>query len=267
MEHVISTDGTRIATHSTGAGPVVVIVNGAFSTAKDAAEIAAALAEQRLRAVTYDRRARAGSGDERGDASVDPQREVEDLAAVIAAVGGDAAVIGHSSGAVLALYAASCGVRVRRLFLSEPPFRFGVDEPASDFVDRLQKAVDEGREADAVVLFQREGVGLPDETIEQIRHTPMFDALVPLAQSTVYDATLTQNVSTPTSEMLAVAAPVTILCGQRTFPFLSAATARLAAAMPGAELVVMPESVMHRLDPDAAARVVADRIGDQPTHR
>lgn len=259
MEHVTSADGTRIATHSTGAGPVVVIINGAFSTARDAAEIATALAERGFRAVTYDRRARGDSGDERGETPVDPAREVDDLAAVVAAAGDDAALLGHSSGAVLALLAASRGVDARHLFLSEPPFHFGVDDPAPDVVDRLQSAVDEGREADAVVLFQREGVGLPDAMIEQIRQSPLFATLVPLAQSTVYDATLTRDLSTPTPEMLAVTAPVTILCGQQTFPFLSVAAERLAAAMPAAELLVMPESVMHRLDADAAARVVAER--------
>jgi len=261
MEHVTSTDGTRIATHSTGSGPVVVIVNGAFSTARDAGEIAQALAEKGLRAVTYDRRARVDSGDERGDAPVDPQREVEDLVAVIAAAGGDAAVLGHSSGAVLALFAAAQGVSVRRLFLSEPPFHFGEGDPAPDFVDRLQAAVDEGRAADAVVLFQREGVGLPDEMIEQIRQSPLFEALLPLAQSTVYDATLTRDVSTPTPAMLGTAVPVTILCGEQTFPFLATAARRLADAMPAAELLITPESVGHRLDPATAARVVAEREG------
>jgi len=261
MEHVTSSDGTAIAVHSTGDGAPVIVIGGAFSQARDAAEIATALAERGLRGVTYDRRARGDSGDERGDTPVDPQREVDDLAAVIDWAGGEPALLGHSSGAVLALFAASQGVPARHLFLSEPPFHFGEDDPSPDFVDRLQTAVDQGRGADAVVLFQREGVGLPDEMIAQLRQTPLFDALVPLAQSTVYDATLTRDVSTPTPEMVAVAAPVTILCGEQTFPFLSGAAHRLADTIPDAELVIMPESVMHRLDAVAGARIVAERLG------
>lgn len=260
MEHVTSTDGTAIAVHSTGQGDPIIVIGGAFSQARDAAEIAAALAERGLRGITYDRRARGDSGDERGDAAVDPQREVADLAAVVAWAGGEPALLGHSSGAVLALFAASQGVPARHLFLSEPPFHFGEDDPASDFVARLQTAVDEERGADAVVLFQREGVGLPDEMIEQIRQSPLFEVLVPLAQSTVYDATLTRDVSTPTAAMLETDVPVTILCGEQTFPFLSTAARRLADAMPRAELVVMPESIMHRLDAVAGARVVAERL-------
>lgn len=257
MDHVTSADGTSIAVHETGAGDAVVIVNGAFSTARDGTDLANALAGRALRAITYDRRARAGSGD---TAPYSPQREAEDLAAVISHAGGEVAVLGHSSGAVLALYAAGRRVAMRHLFLSEPPFRFGVDEPDPALPDRLQSLIDDGHPDEAVTVFQREGVGLPEEMIAQIRQSPLFSALVGLAQSTVYDATLTQAVSTPTPEMLGVSAPVTILCGAQTFPLLSAAAQRLKDSMPDAELAIVPESVMHRPDPEATARIVADRL-------
>ena len=136
-----SADGTTIAYHEQGEGPAVVIVNGAMSTAGDAGDLASALAGAGYRAVSYDRRARVDSGDTRPYA---PQREAEDLAAVIDAVGGVAAVLGHSSGAVLALYAGSLGVRVGHLFLSEPPFNFGDDAPEG-FEQRLQQLVDDGK--------------------------------------------------------------------------------------------------------------------------
>jgi pimeloyl-ACP methyl ester carboxylesterase len=254
MEIVTSADGTPIATRTIGAGPTVVIVGGALSTARDAGALAQAFADAGLRAVTYDRRARGDSG----DATVaDPSREAEDLAAVISASGSDAAVVGHSSGAVLALYAAGEGVSMTRLFLSEPPFRFGVDDPASDLADRLQALVDDGRPGDAVVLFQREGVGLPDAFIEQFRASPAFEQVAPLGRSTVYDTLVTKRVSTA---MLRVRMPVTILRGSETMPILVAAASRLAAAMPDAEFVEVPESIGHRIDPEATARVVADRL-------
>ena len=257
MRTATSADGTPIAYDVTGDGPVVVIVNGAMSTAADAGGLAEALRDAGFRAVTWDRRARGGSGDARGST---PDREVEDLAAVIDAVGGDAAVLGHSSGAVLALVAASRGVPVRALFLSEPPFRFGVDEPADDLGDRLQRYVDEDRPDDAIVTFQLESVGLPREMVEGIRASDQFAALLPLAQSTVYDTNLVREASIPTDEMLAVRAPVTILRGEQTFPILLTAADRLADAMDAAELVVVPESVMHRPDPAATARVIKERL-------
>ncbi|WP_245979736.1 alpha/beta fold hydrolase [Gryllotalpicola protaetiae] len=252
-----SADGTPIAFETAGGGRPVVIVNGAFSTGRDAAAIAAELAQNGFLAVTYDRRARAGSGDTK---PYSPEREAEDLAAVIAEVGGSAAVLGHSSGAVLALFAASVGVPVDHLFLSEPPFHFGEDEPPADLPERLQGLVDAGRPADAVTTFQLEGIGLPPAGVDQIRQSAMFAALTALAQSTVYDAALTRELSSPTPAML-TAAPAVVLCGVDTFPFLSAAAERLAGLMPGAELVIVPESVGHRVEPVATARIIAARLG------
>lgn len=256
MEMTTSADGTRIAFERTGNGPAVVIVGGAFSVAADGRPLAEALAAAGLTAVTVDRRARGSSGDRRGSTPAD---EVADLAAVVDAVGGEAIALGHSSGAVLALYAASEGVPFRALFLSEPPFRFGVDEPDPRLGDRLQAMVDAGERGEAVVTFQLEAVELPPAMVEQIRQSEQFDALVALAQSTVYDATLARLFSTPTDEMRAVA-PVTILRGEQTFPVLVTAADRLAEAMPHAELVIVPESVMHRPDPAATARVVRERV-------
>jgi pimeloyl-ACP methyl ester carboxylesterase len=256
METTTSADGTAIAFDRVGDGPTVLIVGGAFSTAADGDALAAALAAVGFRAITMDRRARGASGDKRDST---PEDETDDVAAVIEAVGGDAIVLGHSSGAVLALYAASRGVPMRALFLSEPPFRFGGEEPDPRLADRLQELTDAGQGGDAVMTFQLEAVGLPRDMAESIRQSDLFPHLVSLAQSTVYDARLTAQVSDPTPAMLAVSQPVTILRGEQTFPLLVTAADRLAEQMVGAELVIVPESVMHRPDPDATARIVRER--------
>jgi len=257
MQLTTAADGTRIAFNTKGKGAPVIIVGGALSTAEGGAPVAAALAEAGFQGVTMDRRARGASGDTLPYA---PAREVEDLAAVIDAIGGGAAVLGHSSGAILALIAVAEGVSTTHLFLSEPPFRFGEAEPAADVPERLQALVDAGRPDEAVTLFQRDSVGLPEALIEQIRASPMFDTLVPLAQSTVYDSLLVSSVSTPTQAMTQVTVPVTILRGEPTFPLLVMATERLAAAMPHAELVVVPESHDHGVDPAGTVREIQRRL-------
>jgi hypothetical protein len=145
------------------------------------------------------------------------------------------------------------------LFLSEPPFRFGENDPPRDLPERIQALIDEGRPADAVTTFQLEGIELAPQMVEQIRSSPMFASLVGLAQSTVYDATLTRDVSTPTAAMLGVSVPVAVLSGVETLPFLHAAAERLAGLMPGAEFVEVPESIGHRLDPVATTRIIAER--------
>ncbi|WP_346234200.1 alpha/beta hydrolase [Parafrigoribacterium mesophilum] len=257
MQHTTSLDGTRIAFNQVGEGAPVVIVGGAFSTAEGGAPLAEALAEAGCQGVTLDRRARGESGD---TVPYAPAREAEDLAAVIEAIGGKAAVLGHSSGAVLALFAAGEGVPITHLFLSEPPFRFGEAEPTPDLPDRLQALIDARKPAEAVILFQREAIGLPDPVIDQIRDSPMFASLVAVAQSVVYDALLTKAVSTPTPAMTGVPMPVTILRGEPTMPLLVTATDRLSQAMPNAELVVVPESHDHGVDPAGTVREIRRRL-------
>jgi hypothetical protein len=153
IQYAESADGTRVAYRRFGSGRHVVFVGGALSTAEAARPLAAAFAEEGLQGVTYDRRGRGSSGD---TAPYAPEREAEDLGAVIDAVGGAAVVLGHSSGAVLSLYAAAEGVPMTHLFLSEPPLRFGQNEPPADLADRLQVLVDQGRNDEAVLLFLRE---------------------------------------------------------------------------------------------------------------
>jgi pimeloyl-ACP methyl ester carboxylesterase len=257
MQRATSKDGTIIAFNPIGEGTPVVIVGGAFSTAEAGIPLAEALAEAGLQGVIMDRR---GRGESEDTSPYAPQREADDLAAVIDAVGGGAAVFGHSSGAILALFAAGEGVPITRLFLSEPPFRFGESEPALDLPQRLQALIDGGKPDEAVTVFQREAIGLPDSVVEHIRQSPLFASLVAIAQSVVYDALLTKAVSTPTTAMTGAAMPVTILRGDPTMPLLVTAVDRLAEAMPNAELVVVPESHDHGVDPVGTVREIRRRL-------
>lgn len=257
MQRTTSADGTGIAYVAIGSGPNVIVVNGAFATAADSAGLTSALAAAGFTGVAYDRRARGDSSDAPGST---PTNEAEDLAAVIEAVGGKASVLGHSSGAVLALYAAGAGVPIEQLFCSEPPFAFDGPTAPPDLPERLQDLIDAGHPDQAVVTFQLEGVGLPPAMVEQIRSSPMFAGLVEVAQSCVYDARLTREVSVPSESMLQVTAPVTVLLGSQTFPVLETSARRLVEAIPHAELVEVPESIAHRPDPEATARVVATHL-------
>jgi len=257
MSTTTSADGTRIAFTAAGEGRTVVIVSGALSTAADAAPLAEALQDAGFRAVTWDRRARAGSDDRRRST---PEDEVADLAAVIAASGGADTVLGHSSGAILALYAATRGVPTGALFLSEPPIQFDDEGFGDDLATRLQSLVDDGHPDEAVAAFQLDAVGLPREVVDAGRQNGMLAALAPLGQSTVYDTQLTLRMKQPGPDALTVPQQVTVLRGAQTFPFLVGSSDRLANEMPGAELVVVPESVMHRPDPAATARVIAGRL-------
>src|SRR5512135_2451412 len=101
VKTVTSKDGTKIAYETVGHGPVVILVLGALNSRKSGSKLAKLLASH-FTVVSYDRR---GRGDSTDTTPYSPQREVEDIAALIAAVGEPVCLYGHSSGAALALEA------------------------------------------------------------------------------------------------------------------------------------------------------------------
>ncbi len=118
MDTVVSADGTVIAFDRYGDGPPIIMTAGAFNTRSQTEPLARALAP-RFTAMNYDRRGRGDSGD---TPPYSVEREIDDIAALIAAAGGSASVFGHSSGATLTLKAAASGLPIRHLVLYEPPF-------------------------------------------------------------------------------------------------------------------------------------------------
>ena len=82
----------------------------------------------------------------------------------------------------------------------------------------------------------------------------------PAVGTAAFSNTVAARCSAATPAMTGTTVPTTILRGDPTFPFLVGAVERLAAAMPDAELVVVPESHDHGVDPEATARLVASRL-------
>ena len=115
---VTSKDGTTIAFEQSGTGPTVVLVSAALADRDGTAKLAKLLS-QKFTVINYDRRGRGKSTDTHPYAV---EREVEDLNALIDAAGGSAYLFGSSSGAALALEAASrLGTRSRAsLCMSHP---------------------------------------------------------------------------------------------------------------------------------------------------
>ncbi len=156
---VVSADGTEIAFEQSGRGPAVVLVASALADRSDTTKLAALLA-QHFTVINYDRRGRGASGDASAYA---PDREIEDIAALVEHVGGSASLFGSSSGAVLALRAAAAGVNVDRLALYEPPFVVaeGDDGPPEDLAQQITALLAEGRHNDAVTYFVTRVQGMP----------------------------------------------------------------------------------------------------------
>ncbi len=237
VEKVHSADGTSIALEVTGSGSAVVLIGGAFNDRTTTAGLARVLAPY-YRAVTYDRRGRGDSGDDSAGYSVD--REMEDLRAVIDHLGGTASLVGHSSGAVLALEAAIRRLRVDKVAAYEPPFipEGSRPRPARDVAGRLLRFVEAGDRDGATALFQSEVIGLPPEMVEGMRQSEMWGLFTRLAHSLPYDYALFEpGCPVPDRRLARVEVPALVIAGADTFPWLSAAAWQVAHAVPGARFL------------------------------
>ncbi|HEX2620348.1 MAG TPA: alpha/beta hydrolase [Phototrophicaceae bacterium] len=249
MKTVTSRDGTRIAYDQTGQGPAVILVAGAFSYRQYLGSVELAeLLSQHFAVINYDRRGRGDSGD---TAPYAVEREIEDLEALINAAGGSAYVWGLSSGAVLALKAAACGLNIKKLVLHEPPFR--VDNngplPPSDFIEQVTALIDEGRRADAIKYFMTKGMGAPGIAMVFMRLMPgVWKRLMAVAHTLPYDALLLKGYSAgkplAASDWVAVTMPTLVLSGEKSAPALRNAAKAVADVLPNAKTRVL-EGVSH----------------------
>jgi pimeloyl-ACP methyl ester carboxylesterase len=246
-----SADGTVIVFDQSGAGPAVVLVQGALNDRADPvmSGLAAGLSE-RFTVFSYDRRGRGGSGDTQPYAV---ERETEDLAALIAAAGGSAALFGGSSGAALALRAAARNPAITRLALWEPPYH--VDDSAPrlpfDFAGQLDRLVKAGRRADAVELFLVRAVQVSPEDVAGMRGQPFWPAMEAAARSLAYEAhVMGPGNALPVSLLAGISQPALVLNGGASPMWMRRAGQAVADAMPGAVHRVLEEQP-HAAAPQA----------------
>ena len=257
--YATSRDGTRIAYDTFGSGPPLVIVGGAFGTRMDARDLAEALSG-RFAATAYDRRGRGDSGDTQPYA---PAREIEDLRAVIAELGGSSFVHGHSSGAALSLDAVAAGLPITKLSAYEPPFNIDDTRPPypEDFIGTLRGHVESGRNGDAVAEFLRTGLLLPEPAIEGMRDSPDWAQMESLAHTLLYDfAILGDRIRgrpLPASMADSITIPVLLLSGGDSPPTLQSPVAALAKLLPNARARTL-EGQGH----GAPAAVLAPILGE-----
>ena len=239
MKMITSADGTPIAVEQAGSGPAVVLLGGAFNDRSTVAGLAEALSGD-FTAYWYDRRGRGDSGDTPPYAV---EREVEDLAAVVTHAGGTAHVVGHSSGAILALEAAASGVPIDRLAAYEPAWVAGVarPRPGADLVDRITELVAAGSRSDAAALFLTEAVGVPAPVVEMMKGSPDWAGMQRLAHTLPYDvAVCGRGQAVPVERLATVRVPTLVVDGDASSADMRAAAAAAAAAVPGARYETLP---------------------------
>jgi pimeloyl-ACP methyl ester carboxylesterase len=227
VSRVTSSDGTSIAFERTGTGPALVAVDaaGSYRDFRPFPPPVEQLAPH-FTVYVYDRRGRGASTDTPPYAI---EREVDDLAALIAEAGGSAFVYGFSSGGLLALHAAASGLAIPKLALFEPPVEPN-EAPSgeTDFTSELVELVAAGRRRDAVEFFHR-GIGVPEEIMAQMT-PPVWAALEAVAHTLVYDCRLSDAMSLQL--IRSVTAPTLVLDSQGSGAELTGMAATLAKALP-----------------------------------
>jgi pimeloyl-ACP methyl ester carboxylesterase len=242
-----------------GDGPAIVLVGGALNDRRTFVPLAKHLAA-RFTAVTYDRRGRGDSGD------VFPyavEREIEDLAAVVAAVGGEAYALGVSSGAVFAAEAAARGVPIRGLVLVEPPFILDETRPAmpADFVDRLRDLVGQDRYGDAMELFLVTAVEMPAEVVAPMRTAPMWKDLEALAPTLAYDILVMGDFRLPAHWATDITVPTLVIDGGESLEWRRNTAQIVADTLPAGRRLTMTGQP-HDVEPDVLGPIVEEFVAE-----
>lgn len=251
-----SNDGTRIAFEKAGKGPALVIVGGALSDRKGGRPLAGKLSD-RFTVYAYDRRGRGQSSDTKPYA-VD--REIEDLGALIQEAGGKAYVYGVSSGAALALQAATKlgAAKVTKLAVYEPPY--GQDERAfKQQKDRIHQLVQTGKPGDAAAFFFS-AIGTPPQAIEDLKRSPNWEDIGKIDFTLAYDYAVLGNGSVPET-VQRVSVPTLVMDGEKSMGFMHPTADRIAELVPNAQRKTI-KGQTHQAAPEAVAPLLIEFFGE-----
>ncbi|UYO95648.1 alpha/beta hydrolase [Microbacterium sp. M28] len=231
---VTSADGTAIAYERIGTGPVIIVISNVAEDRTGVAGIADALAAD-FTVISYDRRGRGESGDPQ---PYEPAREIDDIAALVDAVGSPVFLTSGSGGCGLALDAASAlGDAVAGVYLYEPPFI--VDDsraPApADYVAHQEELVAAGRRDEAVEYFMSEMIGVPEEYLPLMKDDPSWQEMVRYAHTYAYDGRIMQGLQDGAPlprDRWRIDAPIAVAVGSNGEGFIRAGAQALAALLP-----------------------------------
>jgi pimeloyl-ACP methyl ester carboxylesterase len=258
MHRVVSQDGTPIAVFRSGSGPALVLVHGTSADHTRWARIAPAF-EKRHTVYAVDRRGRGGSGDS-PDYAI--EREAEDIAAVVDSVGAPVVLLGHSYGAICSLEAARLTNGVARLVLYEPPVPTGITIVPTGLRLRIEACVAANRREEALELFFREVVCMPDEQLEMLRSDPAWRARIAAAHTVPREMRVEETYRFDAARFAALRTPTLLLLGGASPRFFAEATRQLDAALPDSRVAVLPGEQHVAMDsaPELFVRTVSEFI-------
>lgn len=207
--------------------------------------------------INYDRR---GRFDSKNALPYAVEREIEDLNALIQAVGGSAHVYGMSSGAALALRAAAGGLNITKLALYEPPF-IAVDPNRHKLPPyhqaQLHALLEANRRGAAVDFFIHRITGAPLLMTWLLRLMPFWSQLKAVAHTVPYDMAILGNFELPENLSASIEMPTLVCAGGITQTSLRLAAEAAATAIPHAQYRVLPWQT-HNVSPKALAPILIE---------
>jgi len=254
METIRSKDGTPIAYWHSGVGTPLLLVHGTVGDHLTWAPVLAAL-ERHCSVYTMDRRGRGDSGDANAYAL---EREGEDIAAVIDAIGGAVDVVGHSFGGTCTLEATRLTANVRRLILYEPPMPFGLRYWPAEFSARMQAFLDAGEREQALLLFFRDIVKMPPHEIAAAQALPTWPARVAAVHTIPRELQSLDSYTFDAGRFGRMETPTALLLGGESPPSMRTIAETLHTALPNSQIVVLPgqQHVAMRTAPDVFVQAV-----------
>ena len=144
----------------------------------------------------------------------------------------------------------------------EPPYKVeGAPPWPEHYIETLEELEANGDREGILRYFHTRAVGLPEEMLEGMRGTPMWDALLALTYTVRYDGLCMGPSPVMPDELLAsVEAPVLAVSSTGTaMPFLPAAARAVAEGLPKGEYREL-EGGFHEVPAATLAPVLADFI-------
>ena len=239
METVTSADGTEIAFERTGSGPPLVLVHGADIDRRfwDHSGVRRSLAEHHT---VYAMDCRGHGESDTGE--FEPEREFEDIVAVVDSIDEPVHLIGESGGAFNSLEAALRTDNVRTLILHEPPVPGFEDERAREGFETMVALVDEGEHERALTVFLEDAAGVTPEEIEALRTHPTWPEYVDIFVETILpklEAEAEADYQFDPNRFAELTVPTLLLDGSETTEWLLDATNAVADALPNARIVTV----------------------------
>jgi pimeloyl-ACP methyl ester carboxylesterase len=247
-----------------GDGPTVMVIHGGSGDLTAWAPVADLLAD-RYRVVRFTRPTYRLDPPPRGAEAA--AAEVGDARAVArwAAAQDDGApviLVGHSSGAVVALEAALADPALfRALALYEPPLDVTHSAGGAEIVRRARAAVDQGNSVEAMRIHLTELVGMPADVVSAwLDSPPARDVFAGFAAGQIADNEMLDSLPVGPARFRAITLPVLLITGEHSPEHLRERSDELAAALPRIPARVTLTGQAHganREDPTQLAAVIA----------